>query len=173
MVATELVTVVKKYLASKGVKATVEFSWGATEAKAGSLVDAIVELTETGSSLAANNLRIVDEVISSTTRFIANSKSWKDDWKRQKIENIAILLQGALAAEGMVGLKMNLKEQDLEQIMKILPALKTPTVSRLTIPGWIAIEVIIEERAVKKIIPQLKRSGAEGIIEYPLNKLIY
>ena len=173
MVATELVTVVKKYLSSKGVKATVEFSWGATEAKAGSLVDAIVELTETGSSLAANNLRIVDEIISSTTRFIANEAAWKNDWKRRKIENISILLQGALAAEGMVGLKMNLRENDLAGIMKVLPALKTPTVSHLTIKGWIAIEVVIEEKSVKKIIPQLKRAGAEGIIEYPLNKLIY
>jgi len=171
--ATELVNVVKKYLRAKGVKATVEFSWGATEAKAGSLVDAIVELTETGSSLAANNLRIVEEVLSSTTRFIANLTSWKDDWKRRKIENIAILLQGALAAEGMVGLKMNLLEENLPAIMKILPALKTPTVSRLTLPGWIAIEVIVEERAVKQILPQLKRSGGEGIIEYPLNKVIY
>ena len=172
-VATELVNVVKRHLSERGIKAMVEFSWGATEAKAGSLVDAIVELTETGSSLAANNLRIVDEILSSTTRFIANAEAWKDSWKRHKIENIAILLQGALAAEGMVGLKMNLKEDNLPTIMKILPALKTPTVSRLTLPGWIAIEVIVEERAVKQILPQLKRAGAEGIIEYPLNKLIY
>jgi len=172
-VATELINVVKKYLVSKGVKMMVEFSWGATEAKAGALVDAIVELTETGSSLAANNLRVVEEVLTSTTRLIANPTAWKDDWKRHKIENIAILLQGALAAEGMVGLKMNLREQDLPNIMKILPALKTPTVSRLTLPGWIAIEVVIEERAVKKILPQLKRAGGEGIIEYPLNKVIY
>jgi ATP phosphoribosyltransferase len=171
-VATELVNYVKKYLAKRKVKATVEYSWGATEAKAGILVDAIVELTETGRSLKANQLRIVEDILSSTTRFIANKDSWNDSWKREKMENIAILLKGALAAEGMVGLKMNLRESDLPKIMKILPSLKRPTVSPLTLPGWMALEVVVEEKVVKKMIPELKRSGAEGIIEYPLNKLI-
>ncbi len=171
-VATELVNYTKKTFEKRGVKPLVEFSWGATEAKAGMLVDAIVELTETGRSLKANKLRIVEDLLSSTTRFIANKESWKDEWKRKKIENIAILLKGALAAEGMVGLKMNLKEADLEKITKILPSLKRPTVSKLTEPGWIAIEVVVEESVVKRILPELKRAGAEGIIEYPLNKLI-
>jgi ATP phosphoribosyltransferase len=172
-IATEVVNVVKKYLAANKVEARVEFSWGATEAKAGILVDAIVELTETGSSLRANKLRIVDEVLTSSTRFICNEKAWEDEWKRHKIENIAILLQGALAAEGLVGLKMNLQEKDLDAIMKVLPALKKPTISRLTLPGWIALEVIMAEKEVKQKIPALKRAGAEGIIEYPLNKVIY
>lgn len=171
-IATELLNYTNRYLAERGVKATVEFSWGATEAKAGMLVDAIVELTETGRSLKANKLRIVEDFLSSTTRFIANEKAWSDPWKRQKIENIAILLKGALAAEGMVGLKLNLEEKNLDAIMKILPALKRPTVSKLTMPGWIAIEVVLEETIVKRVIPELKRAGAEGIIEYPLNKLI-
>ena len=171
-IATELVNYTTKYLAERNVQATVEFSWGATEAKAGMLVDAIVELTETGRSLKANKLRIVEDFLSSTTRLIANEKSWQDPWKRQKIENIAILLKGALAAEGMVGLKLNLEEKNLDAIMKILPALKRPTVSKLTLPGWIAIEVVLEETIVKRVIPELKRAGAEGIIEYPLNKLI-
>jgi ATP phosphoribosyltransferase len=163
---------VTQYLKKKKVNAKIEFSWGATEAKAGMLVDAIVELTETGRSLKANKLRIVEDFLSSTTRFIANKDAWKDSWKKQKIENIAILLKGALAAEGMVGLKMNLEEKSLDKIMAILPSLKRPTVSKLTMPGWIAIEVVVEESVVKKIIPELKRAGAEGIIEYPLNKLI-
>jgi ATP phosphoribosyltransferase len=171
-VATELVNYVKKYLAKRNVKARIEYSWGATEAKAGILVDAIVELTETGRSLKANQLRIVEDVLSSTTRFIANKKAWENPWKREKMENIAILLKGALAAEGMVGLKMNLKESDLSKVMKILPSLKRPTVSPLTLEGWMALEVVVEEKVVKKMIPELKRAGAEGIIEYPLNKLI-
>jgi ATP phosphoribosyltransferase len=171
-IATELVSYVTKYLASKKVKAKVEYSWGATEAKAGILVDAIVELTETGRSLRANQLRIVEDVLASTTRFIANKEAWRDPWKREKMENIAILLKGALAAEGMVGLKMNLKEKDLPKVMSILPSLKRPTVSPLTLPGWMALEVVVEEKIVKRMIPDLKRAGAEGIIEYPLNKLI-
>ncbi|MBN2241283.1 MAG: ATP phosphoribosyltransferase [Acidobacteria bacterium] len=171
-VATELVHCVKKYFSQKRVKADIEYSWGATEAKAGILVDAIVELTETGRSLKANQLRILEDVLSSTTRFIANRKSWQNPWKRQKMENIAILLQGALAAEGMVGLKMNLKEADLDKIMRILPSLKRPTISPLTISGWMALEVVVDEKIVKKMIPELKRAGAQGIIEYPLNKLI-
>lgn len=171
-IATELVNFTKKYLAARKIKATVEFSWGATEAKAGMLVDAIVELTETGRSLKANKLRIVEDFLASTTRFIANPAAWNDPWKRNKIENIAILLKGALAAEGMVGLKLNLEERNLGKIMSILPSLKRPTVSKLTLPGWIAIEVVVEETVVKRILPELKRAGAEGIIEYPLNKLI-
>lgn len=172
-VATELINYVKKYFAKNKVKAEVEFSWGATEAKAPSLVDAIVELTETGSSLRANNLRIVEEILTSTTRFIANNDAWKDSWKREKIESMAILLKGALAAEGMVGLKMNVADKNLAKIMNVLPALKKPTISQLSEQGWIALEVIIEEKIVKKILPELKRAGAEGIIEYPLNKIIY
>jgi ATP phosphoribosyltransferase len=172
-IATELVNVVKDYLKKKKVKAEVEFSWGATEAKAGTLADAIVELTETGSSLEANYLRVLDVVMESTTRLIANKRSYQDIWKRNKIESIAILLQGALAAEGMVGLKMNVQEKNIAKLMDILPALKKPTVSRLTIPGWVALEVILKEDMVKKILPQLKRAGAEGIIEYPLNKVIF
>jgi ATP phosphoribosyltransferase len=171
-VATELINYVRKYFAAKKVKAKIEFSWGATEAKAGILVDAIVELTETGRSLRANQLRIIEDVLSSTTRFIANKQAWNDAWKREKMENIAILLKGALAAEGMVGLKMNLKESDLKKVMSILPSLKRPTVSPLTLPGWMALEVVVEEKIVKQMIPDLKRAGAEGIIEYPLNKLI-
>lgn len=172
-VATELASYVRKYFAKKKVKVDVEFSWGATEAKAGRFVDAIVELTETGSSLRANNLRIVEEILTSTTRFIANGKALQDPWKRQKIENMAILLKGALAAEGMVGLKMNVPEKNLAQVTAVLPALKKPTISRLSVAGWVALEVIIEEKIVKKILPALKRAGAEGIIEYPLNKIIY
>jgi len=171
-IATELVGVVKKYLEKNKVKADVEFSWGATEAKAGFLVDAIVELTETGSSLRANKLRIVEELLTSSTRFISNADSWKDDWKREKMENLAMLLKGAIAAEGLVGLKMNVAQKDLDKVMKLLPALKRPTISPLSEPGWSALEVIIEEKTVKKLIPQLKRAGAEGIIEYPLNKVI-
>lgn len=172
-VATEVVNVVKKYLARNKVKAKVEFSWGATEAKAGILVDAIVELTETGSSLRANKLRIVDEVLTSSTRFIANVEAWKDPWKRQKMENIAILLKGALAAEGLVGIKMNVSERRLSEVTSLLPALRKPTISRLTEDGWVALEVIMSEQEVKHKIPALKRAGAEGIIEYPLNKIIY
>ncbi len=162
----------KKYLEKNKVKAEVEFSWGATEAKAGFLVDAIVELTETGSSLRANKLRIVEELLTSSTRFIANTQAWKDTWKREKMENMAMLLKGAIAAEGLVGLKMNVAQKDIEKVMKLLPAMKRPTIAPLSEPGWSALEVIIEEKTVKKLIPQLKRSGAEGIIEYPLNKVI-
>jgi ATP phosphoribosyltransferase len=171
-IATELVNFVTKYLKERKINSRIEFSWGATEAKAGMLVDAIVELTETGRSLKANKLRIVEDLLSSTTRFIANKEALKDPWKKQKIENISILLKGALAAEGMVGLKMNVEEKNMDQIMALLPSLKRPTISRLTIPGWIAMEVVVQEVVVKKIIPELKRAGAEGIIEYPLNKLI-
>jgi len=171
-IATELVGVVKSYLAKNQVKADVEFSWGATEAKAGILVDAIVELTETGSSLRANKLRIVDEILTSSTRLISNVEAWEDVWKREKMENLAMLLQGAIAAEGMVGLKMNVHMNKLSDVIKILPAMKRPTVSSLSDDNYSAVEVILEEKTVKKLIPQLKRAGAEGIIEYPLNKVI-
>lgn len=172
-VATELVNVVKRYFAKNKVKAKVEFSWGATEAKTPTLVDAIVELTETGASLKANKLRIIDELLTSTTRFIASKESWQDNRKREKLENLSILLTGALNAEGLVGLKMNLEEKNLKRIIKELPSLKNPTISYLTLKGWIALEVVAEESIVKKIIPILKRLGAQGIIEYPLNKVIY
>jgi len=172
-VATELVNVVSDYLNKKKVKAKVEFSWGATEAKAGYLADAIVELTETGSSLKANSLRVIEEIMVSTTRLIANGRSLEDPWKRKKIENIEILLKGALEAQEMVGLKMNVRESNIARIMTCLPALKKPTISRLAVPGWVALEVILKEDLLKKIIPELKRAGAEGIIEYPLTKVIY
>jgi ATP phosphoribosyltransferase len=167
------VDLTKDYLARHGVKAEVEFSWGATEVKAPDLVDAIVEITETGSSLRANNLRIVDEVLTTTPRLIANVKSWEDEWKRRKIENIALLLAGALEAEGQVGLKMNCPREKVKDILAILPALKKPTISSLSDDGWVALETILKEKEVRAMIPQLKRAGASGIIEYPLNKVIY
>lgn len=171
-IATELVNVTKKYLAKHSIKASVEFSWGATEIKPPQLADAIVELTETGSSLRANNLRIVDTVLESTTRLIANKNSWKDSWKRKKIENLALLLKGALLAEEMVGLKMNLLKKNLGKVSKILPAIHTPTISDLYDEGWVAVEIIVKEKIVRDIIPELKRAGAQGIVEYPLNKVI-
>lgn len=172
-VATELVNVTKRYLESHGVKAHVEFSWGATEVKVPDLVDAIVEGTETGSTLAAHGLEIIDTVLVSTTRFIANKAAWEDDWKRQKIENIAMLLQAALTADGLVGLKMNVPKECLDQVLAELPALKNPTLSSLADPNWVAAEIIVEERAVRELIPRLIRSGASGLVEYPLNKVIY
>src|SRR5216684_1279225 len=172
-IATEVVNLTKKYLRKHGVKAEVEFSWGATEFKAHELVDAIVELTETGSSLRANNLRIVDRLLSSTPRLIANHASWKDKWKRRKIETLALLLQGALEAEAKVGLKMNIAEKNVAKLLQSLPALRNPTVSNLSQKGWVAVETIIDEHIVREIIPQLKAAGAEGIIEYPLNKVVY
>ncbi len=171
-VATELVEVTQKYLADHGVQAQVEFSWGATEAKCPSLVDAIVEGTETGTTLAANNLRIVDVLFESTTQFIANPQAWEDSWKRQKIENITLLLRGALDAELKVGLKMNVAQQDLDAVIAVLPALKRPTVSPLANGDWVAVETIIDVDLVRTLIPQLKAAGAQGIIEYPLNKVI-
>jgi ATP phosphoribosyltransferase len=172
-IATELVNTTKKYLRENGVRATVEFSWGATEVKPPDLADAIVELTETGSSLRANKLRIVDVVIESQSCFFANKESWKDPWKRQKAENLATLLQGALNAAGMVGLKMNVSRSDLAKVLAELGSLKNPTVSNLSDPEWVAIETILEEKIVREIIPKLKSAGAQGIIEYPLNKVIY
>ncbi|MDI6781228.1 MAG: ATP phosphoribosyltransferase [bacterium] len=172
-IATELVNATKAYLERNGVGASVEFSWGATEVKAPRLVDAIVELTETGSSLRANNLRIVETILESTTKLIANKEAWNDPEKRKKIENIVILLQGALNAEQKVGLKMNIPKDNLSQILEILPALKKPTISNLSDEGWFDVDTIIDEKIVRKIIPELKRAGATGIVEYPLNKVIY
>lgn len=172
-IATEVVNLTKKYLKKHGVKAEVEFSWGATEVKAHELVDAIVEVTETGSSLRANKLRIVDELLSSTPRLIANHDAWKDQWKRRKIETLAMLLKGALDAETMVGLKMNIAEKRLPHLLQSLPALRNPTIANLSQQGWVAVETIVEERIVRDLIPQLKQAGAEGIIEYPLNKIVY
>ena len=171
-IATELVGFTKKYLKSKKIKAEVDFSWGATEVKPPHLADAIVELTETGSSLRANNLRIIETILVSSTRFIANKKAWKDKWKRQKMENIVLLLKGALAAEEKVGLKMNVPEGSLKRVMSLLSSLHSPTISQLSDTGWFALEVVINERTVRDIIPKLKSVGAEGIIEYPLNKVI-
>jgi ATP phosphoribosyltransferase len=172
-VATELVGFVGRYFKEKNIDCEVEFSWGATEVKAGTLCDAIVELTETGSSLRANKLRIVEEVLSSSTRLIANKEAFNDPWKKTKIENIAMLLNAAVAAESMVGLKMNIEENKIDDITNILPSLKKPTISHWTVEGWVALEGIVEEKTVKAIIPELKRAGAEGIIEYPLNKIVY
>ena len=172
-VATEVVNLTKKYLREQGVKAEVEFSWGATEVKAHELVDAIVEITETGSSLRANRLRVIDTLLVSTPRLIANHASWKDKWKRRKTETLALLLKGALEAEAKVGLKMNIAEKNLAKLLKSLPALRNPTVSKLSQAGWVAVETIIDEHIVRELIPQLKSAGAEGIIEYPLNKVVY
>jgi ATP phosphoribosyltransferase len=171
-IATELVGFTKKYLKSKGIKAVVDFSWGATEVKPPYLADAIVELTETGSSLRANNLRIIDTILVSTTRFIANKKSWKDRWKRQKMQNITLLLEGALSAEAKVGLKMNVPEKSLKRVMSLLSAMHSPTISPLSDKGWFALEVVTDEKIVRDLIPKLKSAGASGIIEYPLNKVI-
>ena len=172
-IATEVVNITKKYLKKHGVKAEVEFSWGATEVKAHELVDAIVEVTETGSSLRANNLRIVDELLSSRLRLIANRKAWQNKWKRQQIETIALLLKGAMEAETKVGLKMNIRERDLPKLLKNLPALRNPTISRLSLKGWVAVETIIDGHVVRELIPALKAAGAEGVTEYPLNKVVY
>lgn len=171
-ISTEAVEITKKYLARHKVKASVEFSWGATEAKPRLLSDAIVEVTETGSSLRANKLRILDTVMESTTRFIANSGAYRDQWKRQKIDNMARLLQSGIMAAGRVGLKMNVSSENLEQLMAILPAMKTPTVSQLYNGSGAALEVVVEEKTVREIIPVLIEAGATDIIEYPLNKVI-
>jgi ATP phosphoribosyltransferase len=172
-IATELVHATERYLEEHGVNAEVEYSWGATEIKAPLLVDAIVEGTETGSTLRANRLRIVDTVAESTAKLIANHQSWADAWKRTKIETLAMLLKGALEAEGQVGLKMNVPRAKLEEVSQQLPSLHTPTISSQTDPDWVALEVIIDEHTVRDLIPELRRAGAEGIIEYPLNKVIY
>ena len=172
IIATELANVTRKYFSDKKIDVKVEFSWGTTEVKA-RLVDAIVELTETGASLRANNLRVIDTVITSTTRFIANKESWTDAFKREKIENIAILLQAAIDARDRVGLKMNVKRSDLERVLKILPSERSPTISNLADSDYVAMEVIVEERTERSLVPALKRAGASGIITYPLNKVIH
>lgn len=171
-IATEAVGLTKRYLKARGVKAEVEFSWGATEVKAPSLCDAIVELTETGSSLRANNLKIIDTVLESTTKLIANKTAWADGWKKQKINQLAILLKGALTAETRVLLKMNASRANMSKVLTILPALHAPTVNALSSEGWVAVESVVEERVVREIIPKLKAAGAEGIIEIQLNKII-
>lgn len=173
-IATELVAVTKAFLKKNRIKADVEFSWGATEVKvAAGLVDAIVEITETGSSLKANKLRIIDTVCYSTTQLIANKSAWRSNWKKEKIEALSILLKGAILAESKVGLKMNVSEGDLARVISLLPAMKKPTISYLTQKGWLDIDTIIDEQDVKRLIPALKKAGAQGIIEYPLNKAIY
>jgi len=172
-IATELIHVTEDYFKEHGVSADIEFSWGATEVKPPVLADAIVEITETGSSLRANKLRIIDTVLTVKNQLIVNKSSWEDPWKRQKIENIAMLLKGALLAEGKVGLKMNISKRDMDQVLTILDSLKNPTISTLSDPEWIALEVIIDDNKVRDIIPQLKRAGAQGIVEYPLTKVIY
>ena len=171
-IATEVVNISKKYLAEHGVQAEVEFSWGATEVKPPLLVDAIIELTETGSSLRANNLRIVDIVMESNTKLIANKQSWKNKWKREKIENLGLLLRAAINATERVGLKMNVPTSLLDQVVALLPALTAPTVSQLASNEWVAVETVIFESEARKLIPELKRIGACGIIEYPLYKVI-
>ena len=171
-IATELVGFTKRYLKSKGIKAEVDFSWGATEVKPPHLADAIVELTETGTSLKANNLRILDTILESSTRFVANKKSWRDGWKKRKMENILMLLKGALAAEEKVGLKMNVPQGSLKRVMTLLSAMHSPTLAPLSDKGWYALEVMIDEKVVRDIIPKLKMAGASGIVEYQLNKVI-
>jgi len=172
IIATELVNATKQYFEQKNVDVKIEFSWGATEVKA-RLVSGIVELTETGSSLRANNLREIDTIMTSTTRFIANHRAWKDDFKKQKIENIAILLNAAIDAKTRVGMKMNVKKSNLESILKILPAEKSPTVSSLANSDYVAIEIIVEDKIERQLVPELKRAGASGIFTYQLNKVIH
>jgi ATP phosphoribosyltransferase len=171
-IATEVVGLTTRFLAARGVSAHVEFSWGATEVKPPKLADAIVEVTETGSSLRANNLRVVEELLQSTTRLIANHDAWSDEWVRSKIENIALMLQSCLAAEGKVGLMMNVLESSLQSVLSILPALQKPTVSHLSDPAWVALNTIVDESIVRSIIPRLKQAGARGIVEYPISKII-
>jgi ATP phosphoribosyltransferase len=171
-IATELVKVTTDFLRRAGVRAHVEFSWGATEAKPPVLADAIVELTETGSSLAANNLRALETVLESTPRLIASKEAWADPWRRRKIEDVALMLKGAMAAEGKVGLMMNVRAADLEEVIAILPALEKPTVSSLSDKAWVAVNTIVDESVVREIVPKLKDAGARGIVEYPINKII-
>jgi len=172
IIATELVCTTERYLANKGVKARVEFSWGATEVKPPDLADAIVEVTETGSSLRANNLRIIETVLESNTQLIANIDAWVDTWKRRKLEDIKLLLEGAMNALGKVGLMLNVQRQDLARVLNVLPSLKNPTISQLSDEAWVAVNTILEESTVRTIIPRLKEAGAQGIVEYPLNKIV-
>jgi ATP phosphoribosyltransferase len=172
-IATEVVNLTRRYLRQHKVKAEVEFSWGATEVKAHEMVDAIVDITETGSSLRANKLRIVDTLLTSTPRLIASHAAWADPWKRRKVETLALLLRGALEAESKVGVKMNVARENLDKLLQTLPALRNPTVSALSQAGWVAVETVIDEQVARELIPKLKAVGAEGIIEYPLNKVVY
>jgi ATP phosphoribosyltransferase len=172
IIATELVETTKRYLAHNGVSAKVEFSWGATEVKPPVLADAIVEVTETGSSLRANKLRILEVVLQSNTQLIANKTSLQDEWKRRKLDDITMLLQGAINALGQVGLMLNVRKEDLAAVVDVLPALKKPTVSHLTDEEWLAVNTILEETTVRQLIPRLKEAGAQGIVEYPLNKIV-
>ncbi|MHB8303555.1 MAG: ATP phosphoribosyltransferase [Acidobacteriaceae bacterium] len=173
IIATELVEATKKYFAGKNVPVQVDFSWGATEVKPPVLADAIVEVTETGSSLRANRLRILETVLESETQLIANTTAWHDPWKKQKIENIALMLQGAIAAQGQVGLMMNVRAADLPAVLAVLPALNSPTISTLSNSEWVAVNTILEERTVRDVIPRLKAANATGIVEYPLNKIVF
>ena len=172
VIATELVNATKRYLERNGVKAKVEFSWGATEVKPPVLADAIVEVTETGSSLRANNLRIVETIMESNTQLIANKTAWADDWKRRKLSDIKMLLDGAINALGKVGLLLNVEKVNLDRVLSVLPALKKPTISHLSDENWLALNTILEEITVRTIIPRLKEAGAQGIVEYPLNKIV-
>jgi len=172
IIATELVATTKRYLAAHGVQAKVEFSWGATEVKPPELADAIVEVTETGSSLRANKLRILETVLESNTQLIANLDSWKEEWKRHKLEDIQMLLEGAIGALGKVGLMLNVSRGDLRAVLDVLPALKKPTISSLSEDDWLAVNTILDESTVRNIIPRLKKAGAQGIVEYPLNKIV-
>jgi ATP phosphoribosyltransferase len=170
--ATEVVNLTRRWLAAQGVEAQVEFSWGATEVKPPRFADAIVDVTETGSSLKANNLRVIAELLESTTRFIANKDAYQDPWKKQKMDDMVMMLKGALSAEGKVGLMMNVSKEDLAAVIKVLPAMKNPTISSLADGAWVAVNTIIDENIVRHIIPQLKNAGACDIVEYPLNKII-
>lgn len=172
-VATEAVGMARRFFEKAGVRVEVEFSWGATEVKVPDLVDAIIDITETGSSLRANKLRIIETLMESFPVLVANPAAWQDGWKREKLETLSLLLKGALAARDLVGLKMNLPDGKLKNLLEALPALRNPTVSPLAQPGWVAVETVIEEKTVREIIPRLKALGAEGIIEYPLNKVVY
>lgn len=172
IIATELVGFTKRHLEKHGVTAKVEFSWGATEVKPPYLADAIVEVTETGSSLRANKLRIVETLLESNTQFIANKKAWSDPWKRRKIEDMRMLLEGAIAALGKVGLILNVEKKNLDRVVAVLPALKNPTISPLASGDWVAVHTILDETTVRQIIPRLKEAGAQGIVEYPLNKIV-
>jgi ATP phosphoribosyltransferase len=172
IIATELVQVTKNYFQQKGVPVKVEFSWGATEVKPPVLADAIVEVTETGSSLKANRLRIIDVVMYSQTQLIANTKAWQDEWKRNKIERIALMLRGAIDAQGRVGLMMNVRRSDLPTVLQVLPALNSPTISALSDPDWVAVNTILEESLVREVLPKLKDAKATGIVEYPLSKVV-
>ncbi len=171
-IATEVVNLSKNYLKENGVNAEVEFSWGATEIKAPRLVDAIIEVTETGSSLKANNLKIIDTILTSSTKVISNKQSWKDEWKKKKLEEFAMLLKSVIVAQNKVGLMMNVRKKDLDQVISVLPALQNPTVTELSDKNWCDVITIVDKDAIRKLIPKLKEKGAEGLVEYPLNKII-